>query len=60
MSDLRMPGAGVAVSQPADRDHWLWAGDTVFDVVLGGEHTGGSLALLDQPSQATCRSSNAA
>src|SRR5512143_1021457 len=39
---------GVAVSQAADRDRWLWAGGTVFDVVLGGEHTGGSLALLDQ------------
>src|SRR5512144_3116154 len=49
MSDLRSPGPdGVAVSQAADRPHWLWAGSTVFDVILGGEHTGGSLALLDQ------------
>jgi quercetin dioxygenase-like cupin family protein len=49
MSDLRIPGAtGVAVSQAADRPHWLWAGGMVFDVVLGAEHTGGSLALLDQ------------
>ena len=50
MSDLRMPD-GVAVSHAADRDRWLWAGGTVFDVVLGGEHTGGSLALLDQPAR---------
>jgi quercetin dioxygenase-like cupin family protein len=49
MSDFRISGSDdVSVSQGADRPHLLWAGRTVFDVVLGGEHTGGSLALLDQ------------
>lgn len=36
------------VSRPGDRTKLLWAGKTVFDVVLGGEHTAGQLALLDQ------------
>ena len=48
MSDLRNAGSrDVAVSRAADRHRLLWAGGTVFDVVLAGEHTGGSLALLE-------------
>lgn len=46
MSDL-CSGA-VAVTRRENRTPLLWAGRTVFDVVLGGEHTGGSFALLDQ------------
>ena len=35
-------------STAADRTRLLWAGGTVFDVVLGAEHTDGAVALLDQ------------
>jgi len=45
VSDL---GGAVAVTRQHERRKLLWAGGTIFDIVLGGEHTGGSLALLDQ------------
>lgn len=38
----------VAVSHAEGRSKLLWAGRTVFDVVLGPEQTGGHVALLDQ------------
>jgi quercetin dioxygenase-like cupin family protein len=37
-----------AISRGADRRTYLWAGGTTWDVVLGGEQTGGGIALLDQ------------
>ncbi|MCU1672554.1 MAG: hypothetical protein JWN77_667 [Frankiales bacterium] len=43
MSDL-------GISRPGDRQKLLWAGGTVFDRVLGPEHTQGGLALLDNTS----------
>jgi quercetin dioxygenase-like cupin family protein len=52
MSDLQMPGASVTVTRVEDRRRLLWAGGTVFDVVLGGEQTAGTLALLDQTGRA--------
>ena len=36
------------ITRSADRERLLWAGRTVFDVVLGGDQTGGAVALLDQ------------
>lgn len=36
------------VSSAASRTRLLWAGGTVFDVVLGGDQTGGAVAVLDQ------------
>lgn len=45
MSDLT-PRA--AVSHQRDRRKLLWAGNTVFDLVLDGSQTGGTVALLDQ------------
>lgn len=39
---------GPHVTRAADRDKLLWAGRTIFDVVLGGDQTGGAVALLDQ------------
>jgi quercetin dioxygenase-like cupin family protein len=36
------------VSRPGSRSKFLWAGSTVFDLVLDGSQTGGSVALLDQ------------
>jgi quercetin dioxygenase-like cupin family protein len=38
----------VSISRPEDRQRLLWAGGTVWDVVLGAEQTGGHIALLDQ------------
>lgn len=52
MSDLQMSGARVAVTRREDRPSLLWAGRTVFDVVLGGDQTQSALALLDQTGQA--------
>src|SRR3954468_3066626 len=46
MSSLR--SQSVHVSRSEDRQRLLWAGGTVFDVVLGGGRTGGAVALLDQ------------
>ena len=40
--------SGPRLSLPTNRRKLLWAGQTVFDVVLGAEHTGGAVALLDQ------------
>lgn len=45
MSTLPTP---TRITRPADRTKLLWAGRTVFDVVLNGEQTGGALSLLDQ------------
>ncbi|MGA8996178.1 MAG: cupin domain-containing protein [Nocardioidaceae bacterium] len=45
---MSIVGAGPQVSRRAERPPLLWAGGTVFDVVLGGEATGGGVALLDQ------------
>lgn len=36
------------VSHPEERQKLLWAGRTVFDVVLNGDQTAGAVALLDQ------------
>lgn len=36
------------LTRATDRPLYLWAGEVTFDVVLGGEHTGGAFALLDQ------------
>ncbi len=47
MSSLAL-STSVAVSRARERDRLLWAGGTTFDVVLGPEHTGGHVALLDQ------------
>ncbi len=41
----------VTISQAEDRQRLLWAGGTVWDVVLGAEQTGGHIALLDQTGQ---------
>ena len=38
----------VSITTAEERQRYLWAGGTVFDVVLGAEHTGGHLSLLDQ------------
>jgi quercetin dioxygenase-like cupin family protein len=37
----------VATSDPDQRKRYLWAGNSVFDVILDEEHTGGAIALLD-------------
>ncbi len=42
------PTTAVALSRAEERRKLLWAGRTVFDVVLGGEETGGTFAVLDQ------------
>lgn len=47
MSDLSMSDQ-LAVTTAAERKRLLWAGGTTFDVVLGAEHTGGHVALVDQ------------
>jgi mannose-6-phosphate isomerase-like protein (cupin superfamily) len=39
---------GLHVSRPTDRTKLLWAGRTVFDVVLSGDQTAGAVSLLDQ------------
>ena len=44
-------GSGPRLSLPADRPKLLWAGKTVFDVVLGAEHTGGAVALLEEQGE---------
>jgi quercetin dioxygenase-like cupin family protein len=36
------------VSHAADRRRLLWAGSTVFDLVIGSEQSGGAVSLLDQ------------
>lgn len=36
------------VTHAADRQRLLWAGRTVFDVIIGGEKSGGAVSLLDQ------------
>lgn len=41
-------GENAHVSRLAERQQLLWAGRTVFDVVLSGEQTAGTVALLDQ------------
>lgn len=40
--------AAADISHAADRTRLLWAGGTVFDVVLDGARTAGAVALLDQ------------
>lgn len=47
MSLLPMSHA-LSVSHAEQRKKLLWAGGTVFDVVLGEEQTGGHVALVDQ------------
>jgi quercetin dioxygenase-like cupin family protein len=47
MSSLSMSDA-VAVTRASERRRLLWAGGSTFDVVLGPEHTGGHVALVDQ------------
>ena len=47
MSSLGMSGE-VTVTRKHERSPLLWAGGTVFDVVLGGEASAGGFALLDQ------------
>jgi hypothetical protein len=41
----RLESGAAYVTRPGDRRRLLWAGNTVFDVVLGGEHTGGAVFL---------------
>jgi quercetin dioxygenase-like cupin family protein len=36
------------LTHAADRRRLLWAGGTVFDVVIGGAQAGGAVSLLDQ------------
>jgi quercetin dioxygenase-like cupin family protein len=45
MSDL---SSGVSVSRGEDRARLLWTGGTIFDVVLDGAQTQGTVSLLDQ------------
>ena len=47
MTTLQMSDT-VSISRAGERRRLLWAGRTVFDVVLGAEQTGGHVALLDQ------------
>jgi quercetin dioxygenase-like cupin family protein len=47
MTTLQMSDE-VSISRAEDRSRFLWAGGTVWDVVLGAEQTGGHVALLDQ------------
>ena len=47
MTTLQMSDE-VSITKAEDRPRYLWAGGTVFDVVLGAEHTGGHISLLDQ------------
>ncbi len=42
------PGSTAHVTGAGDRHKLMWAGRTVFDVVLGGAETGGMVSLLDQ------------
>jgi quercetin dioxygenase-like cupin family protein len=48
VSDLSQDGPEAAVTNKSDRPQFLWAGGTIFDVVLDETQTGGSVALLDQ------------
>jgi quercetin dioxygenase-like cupin family protein len=48
VSNLSQDGLPVAVTNQRDRPQFLWAGGTIFDVVLDGTQTGGAVALLDQ------------
>lgn len=36
------------VTHAADRQRLLWAGGTVFDLIIGGEQSGGAVSLLEQ------------
>jgi quercetin dioxygenase-like cupin family protein len=36
------------VTHAADRRRLLWAGRTVFDLIIGGEQSGGAVSILDQ------------
>ncbi len=36
------------VTRAADRRRLLWAGGTVFDLIIGGQQSGGAVSLLDQ------------
>ena len=36
------------VTHAADRQRLLWAGSTVFDLIIGSEQSGGAVSLLDQ------------
>ena len=47
MTTLQMSDE-VSISRAEDRQRFLWAGGTVWQVVLGAEQTGGHIALLDQ------------
>lgn len=47
MTTLQMSDE-VSISRREERQRLLWAGSTVFDVVLGAEQTGGHGSLLDQ------------
>jgi len=40
--------SGASFSHAQERNSYLWAGKTVFDVVLDGSQTQNSIALLDQ------------
>ncbi|MDQ2797951.1 MAG: cupin domain-containing protein [Actinomycetota bacterium] len=48
MSTLNISSPSAAFSRGQDRHRQLWAGGTIFDIVLAGAQTGGTLALLDQ------------
>jgi quercetin dioxygenase-like cupin family protein len=48
LSRLDTAGPAASASHGHDRSKLLWAGGTVFDLVLDGAQTGGSVALLDQ------------
>jgi quercetin dioxygenase-like cupin family protein len=41
-------GSSPFVTHAADRRRLLWAGGTVFDLIVGGEQSGGAVSLLDQ------------
>lgn len=45
MSTLAMP---PFVTHAADRRRLLWAGSTVFDLIIGPRQSGGAISLLDQ------------
>src|SRR5206468_2448217 len=47
VSDLQL-GAPASISRPGSRPRLLWAGGTVFDLILDGSQTGGAVELLDQ------------
>ena len=43
-----LEGSTAHVTRGEDRQKLLWAGRTVFDIVLDGAATGGAVSLLDQ------------